>query len=900
MIYFNQFFSVTGKMREVTLVLLVFSIAGISGFLIKIPTKSIQPKHDVSGYIHIQKLMLLLFDNICEESSDPIIMRFAQEFTLDKPEDYTDSNVIADLQNLQSGNGLLSKNEIFSEYNIEHRNELKIIYAVMLHAKNFDTFFKTAAWARQNTNCGLFIDAIYLTIFTRHDLSNLSITAPYELLPNYFIRKDIIIKASSLLTDEDFTLTEDVKDEGNAYILDANYTADINDDEDSKLAYFREDIALNSFYFFDKLNTMFLFKSNEDNTYGDYMYQSMKQLVARYDLERYANGLPELESLNWNSAVDTYDPMLIYSTGDDFAHRTIPIDLPSVSEGIEFLQNIEANIKNVVTHLKQTGYNKTQIINHLMEIFVIGEKSYETLARQRLGYDVTNNIRQYSVLDHFLSSLRDPVFWKLNKKIVELIDSSLKVFPSYSRNEVYFPGVEILNIETKKMITLFDDYQFDVTDSLKSKTNNKTFQVKINQQRLNHKPFVIKLNISSLEAQKGLVKIYLGPKMLPGEFIINKNRFVLLDCYDVNLKKGINLLSRSSKEIKSFSGDFVSIRFLRKSIEDAEFGLDALPMKAVGLQIGYPDRLILPKGSSNGLPTQIFAFIAPLTKVTSSSSSSYTINNEFNTAILSPGYPFDLATDDYQLFSLPNAMTKEIIISHKGSNENYDSINGNKKWDNNKYSNYYSKKDLEDREYKEKSKYEYDDVNKLDNIESNTHSMLKLQPDFTKRKQPQSTDYSSKRDQYGQRIDYSYSRDKFNPENKGISMKNNQSIYNKKNIFDYRSKKNLYDKDVRFPKTYTNYESNENEENKSISETTAKNIPTIVLNKDIIEDITDNKDVILEDKDITSTNSKGIKDDITSKDSLTHIEESPQNSVWKFFYYILHSFDFIHPEKIYE
>lgn len=40
---------------------------------------------------------------------------------------------------------------------------------------------------------------------------------------------------------------------------------------------------------------------------------------------------------------------------------------------------------------RDSGYNKTQILNHLMEILVNGEKSYETLARRLLGKALSNN-----------------------------------------------------------------------------------------------------------------------------------------------------------------------------------------------------------------------------------------------------------------------------------------------------------------------------------------------------------------------------------------------------------------------------------------------------------------------------------------------------------------------------
>lgn len=105
---------------------------------------------------------------------------------------------------------------------------------------------------------------------------------------------------------------------------------------------------------------------------------------------------------------------------------------------------------------------------------------------------------------HYMTSVRDPLFWRLNKKIVDLVDDALKVLPSYSRSELYFPGVEVQNIEVKKMMTTFDNFMFDVTNALKTEGVDSKFVVKISQARLNHKPFSFKISVSSLVAHKKL------------------------------------------------------------------------------------------------------------------------------------------------------------------------------------------------------------------------------------------------------------------------------------------------------------------------------------------------------------------------------------------------------------
>lgn len=238
---------------------------------------------------------------------------------------------------------------------------MKIIYDVLYDAKDFDTFYKTAAWARQNLNCGLYVNALYMAIQHRKDTEILSIPAPYELLPNYFIDHNVIIQAAKFF-DKDFSnlvfSDETIHNEGNSYIIDANYTGLFYDnDDESKLAYFREDIGLNSYYYLMKLRMTPWLYENGDETFGENIFQIMKQLMARYNLERYANGLSAVDTITWDAPIDVpYNPMLMYSNGVEFGHRTSSIEL-SENENLQLLQTIENNISNVANHLVSTIFS---------------------------------------------------------------------------------------------------------------------------------------------------------------------------------------------------------------------------------------------------------------------------------------------------------------------------------------------------------------------------------------------------------------------------------------------------------------------------------------------------------------------------------------------------------------
>lgn len=254
--------------------------------------------------------------------------------------------VITNVQNLVTGKGLLAKGVIFSELNEDHLYELKTVLDVLLYAKTFDTFFNTASWARQNLNCAVFIDCIYAALLNSRHTQNVAIPSPYELFPHYFIKKDAITKGSLLVNGK---ITDPLlRVEGNYYTIDTNYTADVEENQDeSKLAYFIEDIGLNSFYLLKRLQHLPLVGNNSLDARGEWWYHNIKQLIARYNLERYANGFGEIKEFSLeDTKYENYNPMLMYSNGFDFPERVVRLDIENKPEYTKLI-NIENNLATI-------------------------------------------------------------------------------------------------------------------------------------------------------------------------------------------------------------------------------------------------------------------------------------------------------------------------------------------------------------------------------------------------------------------------------------------------------------------------------------------------------------------------------------------------------------------------
>ena len=91
--------------------------------------------------------------------------------------------------------GMLQRGALFSVYYKEHRDEVLSLFRLFYSAKDFQTFYKVACWARYYMNEGLFITALTTAIMYRPDTMYIQLPPFYEVYPNYFFDAEIIQEA---------------------------------------------------------------------------------------------------------------------------------------------------------------------------------------------------------------------------------------------------------------------------------------------------------------------------------------------------------------------------------------------------------------------------------------------------------------------------------------------------------------------------------------------------------------------------------------------------------------------------------------------------------------------------------------------------------------------------------
>lgn len=219
--------------------------------------------------------------------------------------------------------GLLPRGEIFSEFYEPQLKQAIALFKVLYYAKDYDTFFRTAVWARNNVNEGMYLYALSVAIAHRQDTYGIILPPIYEIYPYYFFNGEVIQKA--IQYKQQYYGKQEQKER--VYTILANYSGHyLNLNPEQSMSYFLEDVGINAFYYYYNLYYPFWMSGEEfklkNDRRGEQYYYLYQQLLARYYLERLSNDFGEIDMFNYELFVPTgYYPSLRYSNGLEFPSR---------------------------------------------------------------------------------------------------------------------------------------------------------------------------------------------------------------------------------------------------------------------------------------------------------------------------------------------------------------------------------------------------------------------------------------------------------------------------------------------------------------------------------------------------------------------------------------------------
>lgn len=92
-------------------------------------------------------------------------------------------------------NGMLPRGALYSMFYPVLLHETKALFRLFWYAKDFETFYKTALWARAHINEGMFYTAFAQAVIRRPDTKYIRLPAPYEIYPYSFFNSEVLEKA---------------------------------------------------------------------------------------------------------------------------------------------------------------------------------------------------------------------------------------------------------------------------------------------------------------------------------------------------------------------------------------------------------------------------------------------------------------------------------------------------------------------------------------------------------------------------------------------------------------------------------------------------------------------------------------------------------------------------------
>lgn len=503
-------------------------------------------------------------------------------------------------------------------------------------------------------------------------------------------------------------------------VIPSNYTGSyVHTNPEQKVSYFTEDIGLNAYYYYFHMDYPFWmegenFKLNKDRR-GELFLHEHTQLLARYYLERLSNDLGVIPEFTWNKPIPTgYYPNLRYYNGAPFPARDNYhyFDSEESHDEILMVKDYERRIRDAVdlgfavlpdgTHIDLTKPESIEILGNLIQSNSdsVNVRYYGQMihyAKELLGASVEHfdDFKMIpGVLEQYETSMRDPMFYQYYKKILAYYWKWTEHLPHYKPEEYTFKGVKIESVEVDKLITYFDKFDSDITNSVdvevfddKSKMTDlkkfgkiahyqgEDFVIKARQSRLNHLPFTVKMNIVSEKTTKAIVKLYIGPKydQYGNLYGINENRqnFYELDHWFVELTAGANAITHQSTDFSYFVKDRTTYFELYKMVMQAFKGEYKFPLDMTEAHCGFPSRLMLPKGKKGGMPFQFFFIVseyhAPAVPLFTGYDSSVSCGVGSGARYLDSlpfGFPFDRMIDEKYWFT-PNMYYYDVTIFHK-------------------------------------------------------------------------------------------------------------------------------------------------------------------------------------------------------------------------------------------
>lgn len=600
---------------------------------------------------------------------------------------------------------MLPRRANFSLFIPSHRRMAARLVEVFVGMRSLDDFLAAAVYARDRMNPYLFVYALSVAIIHRPDTKDLEIPSLFETFPDKYVDGEIFARAR----EETNLLPEGQRE---PLEIPRDYTASDLDIE-HRVAYFREDLGINLHHWHWHLVYPFDGPRNIVNKdrRGELFYYMHQQVMARYNMERLCNDLARVRRLsNLREPIpEGYFPKLDSLVSSRvwpprFANVTLS-DVYREVDQIKFdLSDLERWRDRIFSGIHSgtlvddngqpvelSESRGIDLLGNLMEasILSINRNLYGDL--HNLGHVAIalchdpegKHLETFSIMGDPATAMRDPIFYRWHGFIDDIFQEHKNTLPRYSVQQLDYSGVRVTAVEVaadgqpkNQLNTFWQQSDVNMSRGLDFAPRGAVFA---RFTHLQHAPFVYRITVENSGNQRtGTVRIFLAPRFdergLPMLFRDQKNLFVELDKFTVNLKSGRNNITRKS------SDSSVTIPFERTFRELQE----NRPQEGANLErfnfcgCGWPQHMLIPRGSPEGYPCHLFVMVSNYNDDrveqknndrTCRDAASYCgIRDNMYPDKRSMGYPFDRLprdrVDTLTQFLTPNMRVQEVSIVH--------------------------------------------------------------------------------------------------------------------------------------------------------------------------------------------------------------------------------------------
>ncbi|KAJ8715016.1 hypothetical protein PYW08_004997 [Mythimna loreyi] len=507
---------------------------------------------------------------------------------------------------------------------------------------------------------------------------------PFITKPNFFVNGETIVKALKLTNyiNNNIDITEEAHADQyfktyDTITINTNYSGwNLPENGgDEQLNYFREDIALNSYYYGVHLrHPYWMFRQRlyaMNSRHDEHYYYIHQQLAARLRLEK--EHLLQDNRTKKNNFSD-FHPYLIHENGLPFPSRsgtlghwnedrakikTIDIAIREcMSRGLIVMENkspirlTEDNYVKLLTRLFRGNFETGRISKIVRSLFGYGGN----------GYPIHEYNPAPSVMHHPQTSLRDPLYWYMMQYILNYFTEYKESIEPVNFQKYAQKRCEIIEADIPKITTYFSYYQFDINRAIiknGSPLTKPPLTITARQKRLKHSKFEFNFTVDCEGFKNSIVRLFLGPPCSDNCWD-EYNNFFELDKFAYTLDEGLNIITWSPENSNRFSND---------EYYNME-GLAAQKDRSNNFNLfKFPENLIIPRGTEQGLNLTLFIMITPgdeiLDEIYAANKFFSEIMNDIDNKPI--GFPFNRPAIDYY-DDAPNYKFYNVTVYHKKNN----------------------------------------------------------------------------------------------------------------------------------------------------------------------------------------------------------------------------------------